>query len=149
MHSAPSVSFPVGRSRMARRLLWSIWGLGAATLVAWCVQYSGAPWRTALLAGAVALAARTVWRAPRLEESLRLQWNGLHWSCDDASRPCGANAAVHLDLQSLVLVRLHGAGRPALWLWLERSSCPERWLDLRRALYANVPRTAEPVLNQP
>ncbi|MBS0454819.1 MAG: hypothetical protein JSS14_26270 [Proteobacteria bacterium] len=149
MHSAPSVSFPVGRSRMARRLAWGIWALGAAALLAWCVQFAGAPWRTAILASALALAARGAWAASRLGEGVQLRWDGVHWSCTGTTRLGGAGASIHLDLQSLVLVRLNAPGRPAAWLWLERANCPERWLDLRRALYARVPGGDEPVLSQP
>jgi len=149
MHSAPSVSFPVGRSRMARRLLWGIWALGAAALAAWCVQFSGEGWRTALLAVVVAAAACAAWRAPRSGEGARLQWDGLHWSCDGACRLGGASAGVHLDLQSFMLVRLRDAGGAVAWFWLARAMCPQRWLDLRRALYAAAPKAAEQVVPQP
>lgn len=136
MHSAPSVSFPVGRSRLAPRLVWAAWGIGVAMLAAWCAQFDGAPWRTALLASAVLLAAVAALRAARLGEGIRIHWNGQHWSCDGAVRFDSAVATVHLDLQSLMLVRVHEAGRGAAWLWAERAAFPTRWLDLRRALHA-------------
>jgi len=138
MHSAPSVNFPVGRSRLARRLAAAFWGLGAAMLCAWCVQFDGAPWRTALLAAALLLAAGAAIRAVRLGEGVQLQWNGQHWSCDGTLRLDGAAAAIHLDLQSLMLVRMHEPGRRPAWIWVERVSCPPRWLDLRRALHASA-----------
>ena len=138
MHSAPSVSFPVGRSRMARRLLWSIWALGAAALVAWCVQFDGAPWRTAVLAAVLLLAAVAARRASRLGDGAFLAWNGQHWSCTGSAIFGNAAATIHLDLQSLMLVRLQEAGRRAVWLWAERDVLPARWLDLRRALHAPI-----------
>lgn len=149
MHSAPSVIFPVGRSRMARQLLWAAWGLGAAALAAWCVQYGGEPWRTVLLAVVVLLSACAAWAASRLGEGTQLQWDGMHWSCTGGVQLGGAGVTVHLDLQSLVLVRLHENGRFAAWLWLERSSCPALWLDLRRALHAAAPRAAAEALQLP
>ena len=45
MHSAPSVNYPVGQSRGARRLLLSIWFLGAAGMALACLQSGGAAWR--------------------------------------------------------------------------------------------------------
>lgn len=130
----------MGRSRMARRLVWGSLALGASMLAAWCVEFSGAPWRTALLAIVLLLAAGAAWKAARLGEGVRLHWDGMHWSCDGAQRVDRAVATVHLDLQTLMLVRLCGAGRAAVWLWIERSSAPQCWLDLRRALCAAAPR---------
>ena len=151
MHSAPSVSFPVGRSRLASRLVWAAWGLGAAVLAAWCFQFEGAAWRTAWLASAVLLAGVAAAQAARLGEGARLQWNGQHWSCEGAVRLHSAVATLHLDLQSLMLVRVEEAGRGAAWLWVERASCPPRWLDLRRALHASAAarETQDEVVPQP
>ena len=142
MHSAPSVIFPVGRSRMARRLLWSVWGLGAAVLAVWCVQFSGSAWRTALLAAVLPLSACAALAASRMGQESRLQCNVLLCPCAASAWLGPALATVHLDLQSLVLVRLLESGRAAAWFWLERASCPERWLDLRRALHAAGPHAA-------
>ena len=140
MHSAPSVSFPVGRSLLARRLLWTTWGLGAAAFATWCIQFGGEPWRTALLALVLAGSAAGASRAARLGEGVSLQWDGLHWSCAGGNADLGdATPVIHLDLQSLMLVRLHQPGRGAAWLWLERPAFPSRWLDLRRALHAAAP----------
>ena len=136
MHSAPSVSYPVGRSRMARGLLLGIWCLGAAGLAAWCLQFSGAAWRTALLALTLLVAGMAAWRAAQLGEGAELQWDGQHWSCAGSRQLSAARASIHLDFQALMLVRLYEPGRAAVWLWLERTSWPSRWLDLRRALRA-------------
>jgi toxin CptA len=54
---------------------------------------------------------------------------------------------VSLDLQQCVLLRW-SAGRTPHWLWLERRQRPERWDDLRRAVYSRArmeaPREDEP-----
>jgi len=125
---------------MARHLLWAIWSFGAFALALWCAQFSGAPWRTALLCAALLVSACAAWAGSRMGEGAQLQWDGMHWSCTGAVQLSGAVAAVHLDFQSIMLVRLHEQGRAAGWFWLERSHCPARWLDLRRALHAAVPR---------
>ena len=114
-----------------------------------CVQFSGEPWRTVLLAVVLVLSACAAWAASRLGEDTRLQWDGMHWSCTGGVQLGGAGAMVHLDLQSLMLVRLSEGGRSAAWLWLERSNCPVRWLDLRRALHASAPRASAQALQLP
>jgi toxin CptA len=144
MHSAPSVSYPVGRSRLARRLLLGLWGLGAAGVIAWCLQFSGAPWRTGLLLAALLVAGIAARRAGGLGEGVQLQWDGQQWSCTGSRQLGGAAASVHLDLQSLALVRLCAPEQSAAWLWLDRDACPARWLDLRRALHASTP-AARPI----
>ncbi|HSV58345.1 MAG TPA: hypothetical protein VLJ19_05545 [Variovorax sp.] len=144
MHSAPAVSYPVGRSRLARRFVLSLWSLGAAGVVAWCLQFSGPPWRTALLLVALLVAGMAAWRVVRLGEGTQLQWDGQQWSCAGSWQLTGASASVHLDLQSLLLVRLHAPGQAAAWLWLERGAFPARWLDLRRALHAAAPARPAP-----
>ena len=138
MHSAPSVSYPVGRSRLARRLLLGVWALGAAGLAAWCLQFEGAAWRTAVLALAVLLAGVAARRGARLGAGVQwMTWGGQHWSCKGSPCLSAARARVHLDLQSLMLVRLHEPGGAAAWLWVERDALAPRWLDVRRALHAS------------
>ena len=43
MHGAPSVSFPVGRSRFAGFALLAVWGAGAAGVAAWRLHVDAAP----------------------------------------------------------------------------------------------------------
>ena len=72
----------------------------------------------------------------------RLRFDGQHWSLSGAASRPVVEATVALDLQSLLLVRLRGAGA-SQWYWVERRADPARWLDLRRALYARLPTAAE------
>ena len=138
MHSAPSVSFPVGRSRFASRLVAGVWLLGAAAFVAWCLEYSGAGWRTAALVVLLLVAGLGVRRATRAGEGSLLKWDGQLWSC--SGKLCFGNATMtpQLDFQSLMLVRLQEQGRRTAWLWLDRAFDPTRWLDLRRAVHASA-----------
>jgi toxin CptA len=149
MHNAPSVSYPVGRSRLAPRLLLGVWAVGAAGVAAWSWQFSGAPWRTGLIVAALLLAGMAAWRAARLGEGAQLLWDGQHWTCSGSVQRAGAQAFVHLDLQSLMLVRLCAPGRGAAWLWLERGAHPSRWLDIRRALHAGRPTTSQEAAARP
>ncbi|MCC9032635.1 hypothetical protein LMH45_11140, partial [Neisseria gonorrhoeae] len=53
-----------------------------------------------------------------------------------------------------MLLRLENQDHATLWLWAGRSTQPERWLDLRRAVHAQhrpsadlVPWDASPVMS--
>ena len=83
----------------------------------------------------VALALR-FWRALPTGD---LHWGGAHWELKSAGRSVdGACLCVHADLQRFMLVRLESADQPPCWLWLERRAHPERWNDLRRAVYSRA-----------
>jgi hypothetical protein len=81
------------------------------------------------------------WLALRAQAPGELCWDGQYWLLDGGGERGGALASIHLDLQSLMLVRLAPAGGGTQWLWLERRAAPERWRDLRRALYARAVAT--------
>jgi len=112
-------------------LAWVALGSRAAVLsigVAFCL------WAAALL-GAV----HFWWHQP----CGSLQFDGEAWSLYRAL-PAGralalsASPEVLLDLQGYLWVRILPVGHSPLWLWLERSSQPERWMDLRRAVYSRA-----------
>lgn len=71
----------------------------------------------------------------------RLVWDGAlwHWDLPDLS-PADDQCTVQVivDLQFAAMLRLAQTGASPVWLWVERSQMPERWLDLRRAVYAPV-----------
>ncbi len=138
MLGAPSVRFPVGRSRWLARLLLFIWLSGVLSL-AWA--WPQPSWRWALGSAVLLLAgagAVHFWlRMPRGE----LSWDGRVWRSTDGLEADGA-PVVRLDWQDWMLVQLHGGA----WLWLEAASDPHAWRALRRALYARTergPRRAE------
>lgn len=139
MHSAPSVSFPVGRSRYAGLILLAVWAAGACCAGIGSHLLGGLGWRTAVLLASTllagALAARAHWRQP----AGKLQFDGQYWSLAGTHPIPAARLLPALDLQSLLLVRLVVAGRRSQWLWLERRSDPPRWLALRRAVYSRAP----------
>jgi len=141
MHNAPAVTYPVGRPQLAAMLASTLWLAGLAATLAWWADADAAGWRQA--AAALALAGSGAWalaswlRSPAGE----LRWNGLEWTT-----PRGGTAAaldVALDLQQVLLVRCPGT-RSAGWFWLERRRCPQRWLDLRRAVYSRARPQAPP-----
>ncbi|NPC56191.1 hypothetical protein [Caenimonas soli] len=137
MHSAPSVSYPVGRSRFAATLLLVIWLLGAAGVALWSVQVRAPGWQVGASAALVLLAglcaARNWWRAPPGDFS----WDGENWNWSAAGQEAAGSLEVGLDLQRWLLLRFTG-GKVVRWLWLERARHPERWEDLRRAVYSRA-----------
>ena len=150
MHNAPSVSYPVGRPRWAGLLAAGVWLTAAAVSVLWTYSADAPGWRQCV--AAAALLATGAWallswlRSPRGE----LGWDGTAWIWPSGSGTGGLDVA--LDFQNVLLVRRPGAGS-AHWLWLERSRCPHRWLDLRRAVYSRarppaLPPARPPVANQ-
>ena len=139
MHSAPSVTYPVGRSPVAGALLLAVWLAAAAVIACW--WQTGAPaWR---LGAAVLLwlasglwAGWRWWRSPRGA----VAWDGESWNWAGGEPAGGGMLEVSLDLQWAMLVRWAGQ-RASRWFWLERASRAERWDDLRRAVYS---RAAKP-----
>jgi toxin CptA len=145
MHGAPSVSYPVGRSRSADRLLSIIWTCGACCVAAACYRFDGADWRVGLLALSVIGAGAAAWRsALRRTASAELSFDGRHGSLAGAAGVRAAGIKVALDFQSSLLVCLTDARRAQRWVWLDRSTLPERWQDLRCAVYSRAP-LASPV----
>lgn len=138
MLSAPSVSYPVGRSRDAARILMIILAAGLAVAGVWRYQVDSNDWRQWVMLAGVAIAAVAGWRALRVQAPGELRWDGQYWTLQSGLERGGALTSVRLDLQSLMLVRLTPAQGCAQWLWLERRAAPERWRDLRRALYART-----------
>ncbi len=146
MHNAPSVSYPVGRPRLAGLLAAGLWLAGVAVALLWLHQADMPGWRQGV--AAAALLATGAWallswiRSPSGE----LHWDGAAWT-----GPCGCGAGaieVALDLQHVLLVRGQWSG-PARWLWLERSRCPHGWLELRRAVFSRARPAAPPRARPP
>jgi toxin CptA len=146
MHSAPSVTYPVGRSRGATRLLLVLWALGACCAGASCYLIDSAGWRQLLLVFSVVFSGVAAGFGMRRDGVGTLHFDGIHWSLSgvDASRSVrAARAMAALDFQSLMLLRLSEPGRARRWVWVEQRAMPERWRDVRRAVYSR-PLSAAP-----
>ena len=140
MHSAPPVAYPLGRSSFQACGLLGFWLAGAAAWVLCAIVAPGLSWRLWLLAGAVLVAgcaAAWGWRNSPLG---LLRWDGQCWHWESLAYQAGTPVlalSVVLDFQRVLLLRLENQDHARLWLWAERSALPERWLDLRRAVYAH------------
>jgi len=69
----------------------------------------------------------------------QLEWNGEAWRWESSSYLTGVaeqRLFVIVDLQHTLLLRLENQANANLWIWAQRSSFSDRWLDLRRAVFA-------------
>lgn len=139
MRCAPSVIYPVLRSRRVGVLLAVLWCLGALPVTAWLVRVSAplsacvAVVAWTMLAGA--LCAWHWWRA----EPDRLAWDGQSWS---TSTVFDAHLAVALDLQFLMVLRVVPVVGRSQWLVVDREASPSAWHSLRCAVTAAGPGRA-------
>jgi toxin CptA len=138
LHNAPSVSYPLGRSRFLGCLLLGAWLVAAGVSLWWWRTAPPGDWRpwvgclSWLLAG---LAMAAGWHRSPVGA---LHWDGELWfwesqACRDGSAL--APPVVAIDLQTVMLLRLDNPAGAVWWLWAERATWPERWLDLRRAVH--------------
>ena len=146
MHAAPSVSYPVGRSRFAGALLAAAWLLGAAVILAWTYSTAVPGWRQLLVACVLAasgFAALAGWlRSP----AGILAWDGGGWTWQQGESGEAGRPELALDLQARMLLRWvpaqGSAPRRTRWLWAERDAAVSHWDALRRAVYSRANTTA-------
>jgi len=145
MHGAPSVTYPVGGSRGATRILVVLWALGALCAGASCYLFDSGGWRHLLLIASVLFAGVAAGLGLRQQGAGVLHFDGLCWSLTGGPASRGVHAAgvsVALDFQSLMLLCLSEPGRARRWIWIEQRAMPARWRDLRRAVYSRAPSAA-------
>ncbi len=138
MHNAPSVSYPVGRSRFAAWLAGFLWLAGLGVLVLWLLPPAAPGWRQALAAALVLLSGAVVVRGWFNMPQGELSWDGQYWAWASEGACRQGTVTVHLDMQHRLLLRFQGAGGAAQWLWPERKKQSARWDDLRRAVYSRA-----------
>jgi hypothetical protein len=139
MHSAPSVSYPVGRSVVLAGLLAAAAALGMVAVFAGVAYLSWAGAATAGLAWC-GWVASSLWAWGRQPHG-QLSWRAGTWSwVSEAYREGVGLLRVErvYDLQGAILLRLHNADGARTWVWVERRGDPARWHDLRRALIAHA-----------
>ena len=69
----------------------------------------------------------------------QLVWDGQVWRWESPGYQSGAAElilSVVADFQLVLLLRVENKAHASLWLWVERKTAPERWMDLRRAVYS-------------
>lgn len=140
---APPVHYPLRRSAVLGAIL-AFWLLaGAAVMAAWALL-GARSWPLPLLAaGLWLLALCSAWHFWRGQFQGAIRWDGRSWALEDLrppgfSWPLAKAPEALVDLQTHLWLCASPQGRACIWLWIERSARPERWTDLRRALYSRA-----------
>jgi len=142
MHSAPSVSFPLGRSRFGLAIVLMLSMIGAAAQITWMLQSQ--------TLGFVHMTGCFIWlvgsglalRYWANTQSGDLAWTGAHWSWTAQHTSVPVSATLVFDFQSILLMRLVFPEGASYWFWVQQNAAQVRWLDLRRALM-NMPYRAK------
>jgi toxin CptA len=147
-HNAPPVVYPLGRSRFLGVLLLGLWLCGLLLVLAWFFLGAGLlDWRIALALACVLGAGAAAYAGWRNAPAGQLAWDGEVWRWESPGYQAGVaeyGLSVLADFQHALLLRLENQAHACLWLWMERRSMPERWLDLRRAVYSPHKSLAAP-----
>lgn len=132
MHAAPSVSYPVGRSRAVLAALALGWAAGLSAASLWTLQADAPGWRQALAFAAVLVAGAAAGFGWLRSPTGRLAWDGGGWRWQEE----GGRPEIALDLQSRMLLRWRSEAGAVRWLAPERDAAPAHWDALRRAVYS-------------
>ena len=145
-HTAPPVQYPVGRSFGVGVFVLGLHFLAALVMLLWWMQapvVGGRHW-AGLAVMAIAGGGSCVhwWRSPVGV----VRWDGQQWlwvrgTVLEPLEP----PVVCLDVQRYLLLQARVGGGRRLWLHVERRAYPQRWLDLRRAVYSPAGAKAPPV----
>ncbi len=139
---SPAVHYPLQRPV----LLWCIWKwvsvLSAALLLMWLWLGAGQGLLLAALAAVVCWVLE-VWAVHcsllRLPQG-HLHWDGKCWSLvqGGGSSAVLVSLRVIAEMQQLLVLRLECQQGRSCHVLLEKKWAPERWLDLRRAVYSSA-----------
>lgn len=144
MHSAPAVSYPVGRSHFQAVVFSLAWLVGLLAGTFWLLEDRAWDWRHALFATLLVLGAGLAARSWQKTSSGTLRWDGQTWWLSADHDPHAGRVNVHLDLQQAMLLSLTTEGGAVHWFWLQRSVSPLTWQAFRRAVHARQADSQEP-----
>jgi toxin CptA len=121
-HDAPPVTYPLGRSVFQASVLAGFWLAGLTAAGAW-----------------VYLVRQLDWRIGVCFAFFIVAWDGQSWRWESPGYQTGVaehQLSVLADFQGVMLLRIENHAKAGMWLWVERKSFPERWMDFRRAVYS-------------
>lgn len=137
-HNAPPVVYPVGRSHFHACVLLAFWA-GGAVAVWWWIRNTAMSQGVSVLAGLlVAVLGGLAFRAWAKAPHGQLAWDGEVWRWQSAGYQAGEatyRLTAGADFQRVLLLRLENSAAASIWLWADAARQPDRWLDLRRAVY--------------
>jgi hypothetical protein len=141
MYNAPSVAYPVGRCAFERWLYIAFMIATCGVWFAWAIVQPRSVW---LFVGLGCVLGAALWGLRVLQLPLAtLYWNGNVWLLHEENSKHGSDQLgqphVCMDFQHILLLHWQPLSKPhnvvTRWLWLNRSTQPARWQDLRRAVY--------------
>lgn len=141
MHNAPSVAYPVGRCAFERWLYIAFMIATCGVWFAWAIVQPRSVW---LFMGLICVLGAALWGERVLQKpAATLHWNADVWLLHEENSKHGSvqfgQPHVCMDLQHTLLLRWQplskSHGVVNRWLWLNRSTEPTCWQDLRRAVY--------------
>ena len=138
MHSAPAVTYPVGRCHMQPALAWLVALLGGV-VIAWWGWQTG--WGRSQVAGLSVwgLCSWWAWRLVRRPTQGHLHWDGQVWGWDSSGTHQAGTLDMALDGQRFMLLAFRAAGRwRTQWLWVTSDADPLHWMALRRAVFSRA-----------
>ena len=116
-----------------------LWLAGLFSVLLWWDVNRQFDWRMLLAGFSIVIAGFSVRTAWNNLPNGELAWDGDVWRWESPSYQTGAGEhalSVIADFQQTLLLRLENQAGISLWLWVEQNAMPERWLDLRRAVYS-------------
>ena len=146
MHSAPSVSYPVGRfvGWCALQVTSVLLLAGVAMVLTWQAQHGLLP--VSVIGSAGLLSAVWLWRAWCAAPAGVLAWaqsrdgrsgGAWFWRTDDTDAiERVVELSVMLLLQDHMCLSIQVAGQGRRTVWLSAASAPARWHGMRQALWA-------------
>ena len=151
MRSAPSVSYPVGRSRLgeAQGSALRVWLYGMALVAGLlvCAAWALLSQAGQMMQGVVGLLCLAVTlvgvRALLRSAQGDLRWDGQGWRWMGEDGEVEGQVHVRLDWQRGMLLEFKALNqkkslwhdRKSLWLWVEWGASPAYWNALRRAAW--------------
>ncbi len=138
MHRAPSINFPVTRSRWQLRFIALLSLLAMAALWAFVREQGALDARILTLATAIVASSAAAFVGWQKSAVGSLRWDGQHWYWSGFSASQACHLSLLVDFQSVLLVSLVADTRAVpLRLWLEMPPGNVSWKPLRRAIISS------------
>jgi len=147
-HNAPPVTYPLRRSPVKALIYGVVWFAVLAVVVSWIWLSRNSSMALLLGIGALALSALAGIFGMKSSPIGQLVWDGQRWHWESLAYQVGTaeyEVFVAADFQHIVVLHIKNHANASLWLWAERGAFPERWLDLRRAIYSPHRTTTDPI----
>ena len=136
MYRPPAVTWDVRPVRWHSAVLSALILCAALLQIAFLVLQG---WSASSFALLLVLLGSTLMAGRSLQKTVdgQLNWDGTQWHWLGAEEQALSALTCVLDLQTRMLVNIHGEQGSCHWLWLEAGGMGARWQALRRAVVAS------------